>query len=155
MIDYTKKTPETDAFMALIDDREIDTDKVRAKLHDLEIERDHARASEAELASLAQGILTCLNVGDIHRESIFHQHLRETMIAYRESKNAGIAAAPGPDIRARYGFCPVCGADGVSRERRPDGNDRCSAGHTYPSRRAVHVRNTERPLPGAKPEAAP
>ncbi len=27
-----------------------------------------------------------------------------------------------------YGFCPICGADGIDRERRPNGNDRCSAG---------------------------
>ena len=35
-----------------------------------------------------------------------------------------------------YGCCPVCGLPGVSRERRPDGNDRCENGHTYPSRDA-------------------
>lgn len=38
---------------------------------------------------------------------------------------------------APYGFCPICGANGITRERRPDGNDRCSAGHTYPSRDSV------------------
>ncbi len=32
-----------------------------------------------------------------------------------------------------YGFCPICGAPGASRERRPRGNDRCAAGHVYPS----------------------
>lgn len=32
-----------------------------------------------------------------------------------------------------YGFCPICGKPGVSRERRPDGNDKCQAGHQYPS----------------------
>jgi ribosomal protein L37AE/L43A len=37
----------------------------------------------------------------------------------------------------KYGFCPTCGANGVERERRPNGNDRCSAGHTYPSSKAV------------------
>ena len=36
-----------------------------------------------------------------------------------------------------YGFCPTCGEPGRSRERRPDGNDRCGKGHTYPSRLAV------------------
>ncbi len=40
---------------------------------------------------------------------------------------------------APYGFCPICGAKGVSRERRPDGNDRCSNGHTYPARNSVPV----------------
>jgi hypothetical protein len=32
-----------------------------------------------------------------------------------------------------YGYCPICGAPGISRERRPGGNDNCSKGHTYPS----------------------
>ena len=32
-----------------------------------------------------------------------------------------------------YGFCPECGAPGVSRERRPNGDDRCANGHIYPS----------------------
>jgi len=37
-----------------------------------------------------------------------------------------------------YGFCPKCGAPGVSRERRPNGNDICRTGHEYPSREADH-----------------
>lgn len=36
-----------------------------------------------------------------------------------------------------YGKCPQCGAEGVERERRPNGNDKCANGHTYPSRSAV------------------
>lgn len=36
-----------------------------------------------------------------------------------------------------YGWCPRCGMRGQSRERRPDGNDRCVAGHQYPSRDSV------------------
>lgn len=35
--------------------------------------------------------------------------------------------------KAPYGYCPECGAKGISREKRPDGNDKCEAGHTYPS----------------------
>lgn len=35
-----------------------------------------------------------------------------------------------------YGYCPICGAKGIQRERRPDGNDKCANGHTYPSREA-------------------
>lgn len=41
--------------------------------------------------------------------------------------------APRP---APYGYCPVCGAVGVSRERRPNGDDKCANGHTYPSLKA-------------------
>lgn len=36
-----------------------------------------------------------------------------------------------------YGYCPTCGAKGISRERRVDGNDICENGHTYPSRIAL------------------
>jgi hypothetical protein len=36
-----------------------------------------------------------------------------------------------------YGFCPLCGALGLARERRPNGNDRCAQGHVYPSHSAV------------------
>ena len=38
-----------------------------------------------------------------------------------------------PGTQAPYGYCPVCGAKGVQRERRPNGDDKCSLGHTYPS----------------------
>jgi len=43
---------------------------------------------------------------------------------------------------AFYGYCPTCSALGVIRERRWNGNDRCSNGHTYPSSTA-----TSSPLP--------
>lgn len=36
-----------------------------------------------------------------------------------------------------YGRCPECLGIGVSRERRPDGNDTCANGHMYPSRDAI------------------
>lgn len=32
-----------------------------------------------------------------------------------------------------YGYCPHCGAEVASRERRLNGNDTCAAGHVYPS----------------------
>jgi hypothetical protein len=35
-----------------------------------------------------------------------------------------------------YGLCPKCKAKGVYRERRPNGNDKCENGHTYPSKTA-------------------
>lgn len=44
--------------------------------------------------------------------------------------NAANEAAP-------IGHCPTCGARGVMRERRINGNDRCENGHTYPSKTAV------------------
>lgn len=36
-----------------------------------------------------------------------------------------------------YGLCPICGQPGISRERRPDGNDKCYNAHTYPSKSAI------------------
>ena len=53
MIDYTKPTPETDAFMAKIDGDEIDLEMVRAKLHDMEVERDYARSQASEWHGVA------------------------------------------------------------------------------------------------------
>ncbi len=50
-----------------------------------------------------------------------------------------------------YGYCPRCAAPGYSRERRPNGNDTCEVGHTYPSAAAL----AERPgLLGTKPAPA-
>lgn len=41
-----------------------------------------------------------------------------------------------PYRAAPYGYCPLCGAVGVERERRPNGNDKCANGHVYASDRA-------------------
>lgn len=38
---------------------------------------------------------------------------------------------------APYGYCPDCGAPGVTRERRLNGNDYCENGHPYPSSSAL------------------
>ena len=38
---------------------------------------------------------------------------------------------------APYGYCPKCGAEGVIRERKPDGNTTCSNDHIYLSRDAL------------------
>lgn len=35
------------------------------------------------------------------------------------------------------GYCPTCHAKGVKREKRPNGNDICANGHSYPSRNAI------------------
>lgn len=36
-----------------------------------------------------------------------------------------------------YGYCPVCGAAGVARERRIHGDDICARGHHYFSSSAL------------------
>ena len=47
--------------------------------------------------------------------------------------NEMLKALAQPEPMAVYGYCPECGAKGVMRERRPNGNDKCANGHTYPS----------------------
>lgn len=46
------------------------------------------------------------------------------------------------DKEAPYGFCPKCGAPGKTRERKPNGNDTCAEGCTYPSKDALKVKPT-------------
>jgi hypothetical protein len=60
--------------------------------------------------------------------------LAQAQVAYDELCRVagGISSA-----RQVYGLCPLCSAPGVARERRLDGNDRCSSGHIYPSAMAV------------------
>lgn len=36
-----------------------------------------------------------------------------------------------------YGYCPHCKRPGLTRERRPNGDDTCEAGHKYPSASAL------------------
>lgn len=55
-----------------------------------------------------------------------------------------VAKANKPAENA-YGFCPICGAPGVFRERRLKGNDRCSNGHEYWSKNAKLNRPAEDP----------
>jgi ribosomal protein S27AE len=54
-----------------------------------------------------------------------------------------------------YGFCPKCGRAGVSRDRSPDGNTRCEAGHSTPSRDWLRMRplnlSPDRPLHPSPP----
>jgi hypothetical protein len=47
---------------------------------------------------------------------------------------------------AIYGYCPTCNAKGVSRERHPDGSDRCTNGHTYKSKDALTTSPQRKPL---------
>jgi len=34
-----------------------------------------------------------------------------------------------------FGYYPICGAQGITREKRPDGYDRCENGCIYPQQR--------------------
>ena len=51
--------------------------------------------------------------------------------------NALIHHGNGDKFTNHYGHCPGCGAPGVNRERRINGNDICSNGHKYPSSNSI------------------
>ena len=54
-------------------------------------------------------------------------------------------AQPAQELVAVYGYCPECGAKGVMRERRPNGNDKCANGHTYPSNTSPQPQPAQEP----------
>jgi len=60
-----------------------------------------------------------------------------TLCAQLESIAREALAQPEQEPLAVYGYCPECGEKGVMRERRPNGNDKCANGHTYPSSKAT------------------
>jgi hypothetical protein len=62
----------------------------------------------------------------------------EILAKTRTSLRQAIAKLESQEPAAVYGYCPECGAKGVMRERRPDGNDKCANGHTYQSCKATH-----------------
>ena len=61
-------------------------------------------------------------------EGLTSKEWRDLVTALRDR-----LAQPEQEPVAVYGYCPQCGAKGVMRERRPNGNDKCANGHTYPS----------------------
>jgi hypothetical protein len=48
-----------------------------------------------------------------------------------------IANLLNPQNKNVYGFCPICGSPGKTRERRMNGDDICEKGHKYPSKDSV------------------
>ena len=72
-----------------------------------------------------------------------------------ESKRAAAQdklAQPAQEPVAVYGYCPECGAKGVMRERRPNGNDKCANGHTYPSNTSTPPQPAQEPVACAECE---
>ena len=47
-------------------------------------------------------------------------------------------------MSGEIGYCPICGAPGVMRERRPNGNDTCLNRHVYPSKDAKQFQSNDR-----------
>jgi len=71
----------------------------------------------------------------LHEENI---RLKKCLFQMQEAAKQ-LAAQPAPvqEPVAVYGYCPICGAEGVMRERRLNGYDKCAKGHTYPSSKAT------------------
>jgi hypothetical protein len=59
------------------------------------------------------------------------------VIAQVELKKSEPLHAAKDEPRAPYGYCPICNDMGKARERRPNGNDYCVKGHSYPSASAL------------------
>lgn len=57
-------------------------------------------------------------------------------LAEQETVLPGGGHVPAVPV-AVYGYCPECGGAGVMRERRPNGDDKCTNGHKYPSSKAL------------------
>jgi len=75
----------------------------------------------------------------------------EAIIAIREALAEQEAVLPGgghvPAVPvAVYGYCPECGGAGVMRERRPNGDDKCTNGHKYPSSKALAEQPAQQPV---------
>lgn len=58
-----------------------------------------------------------------------HSQMKHRIAAFEWAITKLSPEAPEP----MYKYCPICGAEGVSRERRINGNDTCRNGHTYRS----------------------
>lgn len=56
---------------------------------------------------------------------------KEALSAPRQLSLLAEQALKNPD--APYGYCPLCNAKGITRERRPNGYDHCANGHGYSS----------------------
>lgn len=71
----------------------------------------------------------------------------EEALAEQETVLPGGGHVPAVPV-AVYGYCPECGGAGVMRERRPNGDDKCTNGHKYPSSKAL----AEQPAQQQEPE---
>lgn len=115
MIDYTRPTPETDAFMTLIDDSQIDLEQVRAKLHDMEIQRDHERArAERHAHKACAGYRVCATLKELSTWECQGEPLNE---AYDAVKGAGAWDKLIKDAQARCNLPAVICLCGSTRFR--------------------------------------
>ncbi len=66
----------------------------------------------------------------IHGNICLVNEIKAAIHNARSSEVETLAAQPA----LPYGICPTCGAPGMKRERRPDGDTICENGHRHPSR---------------------
>lgn len=71
-----------------------------------------------------------------HTEQYAACHAIREALAEQETVLPGGGHIPAVPV-AVYGYCPECGGAGVMRERRPNGDDKCTNGHKYPSSKAL------------------
>lgn len=71
-----------------------------------------------------------------HTEQYAAYHAIREALAEQETVLPGGGHVPAVPV-AVYGYCPECGGAGVMRERRPNGDDKCTNGHKYPSSKAL------------------
>lgn len=82
-----------------------------------------------------------------HTEQYAAYHAIREALAEQETVLPGGGHVPAVPV-AVYGYCPECGGAGVMRERRPNGDDKCTNGHKYPSSKAL----AEQPAQQQEPE---
>ena len=97
------------------------------------LEREEYRLRQTGQSQVYSGIgfaITTIKAALLSR-SDGEAHWNEMRASYG-ARQAALEAKDEPV--ANYGYCPVCGAKGTSRERHPDGNTTCVNGHKYKSR---------------------
>ena len=92
-------------------------------------------AGRAEWDSFVPNLLVLIQ----EEYPILWQEIGELHKRHAPSLNADAGADVELINFSVFGYCPTCGAPGVSRERRPDGNDTCQNGHEYPSSQSLQT----------------
>ena len=77
-----------------------------------------------------------VNASDYWRDRFDAITAIREVLAQPETVSPGGGYVPPVHV-AVYGYCPICGGAGVMRERRPNGDDKCTNGHKYPSSDAL------------------
>jgi hypothetical protein len=90
-------------------------------------------ALDKALEALEKSVATCFD-RCAHKQVMSRpEHfINQAITAIKQARSAQVQ-----EPVAVYGYCPICGAEGVMRERRPNGYDKCAKNHTYPSSKAT------------------